>query len=132
MSDAQQDHALAIERLAPRLAALSIELCPKGCFWKWKIYFVLLQSRLSKPDAGLLSTSQGVSPQESYASCQPLKIIQARSMLQELQKQARAVAVGSDNSYGQGAKLPSQEAHTPKSELGSCSSEIQPQSDQKV
>ncbi|XP_008812106.1 uncharacterized protein LOC103723077 [Phoenix dactylifera] len=60
MSDAQQEHALAIERLAPRLAALRIELCPshmnEGCFWK--IYFVLLHSRLNKHDAELLSTPQ--------------------------------------------------------------------------
>lgn len=63
MSDAQQEHALAVERLAPRLAALRIELCPghmsEGCFWK--IYFVLLHSRLNKHDAELLST-----PQVSY------------------------------------------------------------------
>ncbi|XP_065873121.1 uncharacterized protein [Euphorbia lathyris] len=60
MSDAQQEHALAVERLAPRLAALRIELCPgymsEGCFWK--IYFVLLHPRLSKQDAELLSTPQ--------------------------------------------------------------------------
>lgn len=60
MSDAQHDHALAVERLAPRLAALRIELCPRhmseGCFWK--IYFVLLHSRLNKHDAELLSTPQ--------------------------------------------------------------------------
>lgn len=60
MSDAQQEHALAVERLAPRLAALRIELCPghmsEGCFWK--IYFVLLHSRLNKHDAELLSTPQ--------------------------------------------------------------------------
>jgi hypothetical protein len=60
MSDAQQEHALAVEHLAPRLAALRIELCPgymsEGCFWK--IYFVLLHPRLSKHDAELLSTPQ--------------------------------------------------------------------------
>ena len=60
MSDAQQDHAFAIEHLAPRLAALRIELCPghmsKGFFWK--IYFVLLHSRLTRQDAELLSTPQ--------------------------------------------------------------------------
>ncbi|KAL5988282.1 hypothetical protein ACLOJK_036045 [Asimina triloba] len=62
MSDAQQEHALAVERLAPRLAALRIELCPshmsEGCFWK--IYFVLLHSRLSKHDAELLLTPQAL------------------------------------------------------------------------
>lgn len=60
MSDAQQAHALAVERLSPRLAALRIELCPRhmseGCFWK--TYFVLLHSRLNKHDAELLSTPQ--------------------------------------------------------------------------
>lgn len=60
MSDAQCKHATAVERLAPRLAALRIELCPahmsKGYFWK--VYFVLLHSRLNKHDAELLSTPQ--------------------------------------------------------------------------
>ncbi|KAF9623164.1 hypothetical protein IFM89_037745 [Coptis chinensis] len=58
LSDAQEEHALAVERLAPRLAALRIEICPgymsEGCFWK--IYFVLLHSRLNKHDAELLLT----------------------------------------------------------------------------
>ncbi|KAF3586580.1 hypothetical protein F2Q69_00026299 [Brassica cretica] len=58
MSDAQRGHALSIERLAPRLAALRIELCPchmtVGYFWK--VYFVLLHSRLGKHDAQLLSS----------------------------------------------------------------------------
>jgi hypothetical protein len=60
MSDTQQEHAMAIEDLAPTLAALRIELCPihmtKECFWK--IYFVLLHPRLKKHDAELLSTPQ--------------------------------------------------------------------------
>jgi BSD domain len=60
MSEAQIEHAMAIERLAPRLAALRIELCPihmsEDTFWK--IYFVLLHPRLSKHDADLLSTPQ--------------------------------------------------------------------------
>ncbi|KAJ0967703.1 hypothetical protein J5N97_024620 [Dioscorea zingiberensis] len=77
MSDAQQEHALAVEHLEPRLAALRIELCPshmsEGCFWK--IYFVLLHSRLNKHDAELLSTPQ---------------IVEARAKwLQELQNQAK-------------------------------------------
>lgn len=63
MSDAQQEHAFAIERLAPRLAALRIELCPchMSESYFWKVYFVLLHSRLNKQDAGVLST-----PQVSY------------------------------------------------------------------
>ncbi|KAF6136881.1 hypothetical protein GIB67_018920 [Kingdonia uniflora] len=77
MSDAQQEHALAVERLAPRLAALRIELCPgymsEGCFWR--IYFVLLHSRLNKHDAELLSTPQ---------------IVEARAMLmQDLQNRMK-------------------------------------------
>ncbi|OEL34490.1 hypothetical protein BAE44_0004497 [Dichanthelium oligosanthes] len=77
MSDAQQEHALAIEHLAPRLAALRIELCPihmsEECFWK--IYFVLLHPRLNKHDAELLSTPQ---------------IVEARGMLmQRLQFQSK-------------------------------------------
>ncbi|XVF59228.1 hypothetical protein PTKIN_Ptkin07bG0259000 [Pterospermum kingtungense] len=70
MSDAQQEHALAVEHLVPRLAALRIELCPgymsEGCFWK--IYFVLLHPRLNKHDAELLSTPQ---------------IVEARAMLMQ-------------------------------------------------
>ncbi|OMP01782.1 hypothetical protein COLO4_11604 [Corchorus olitorius] len=78
MSDAQQEHALAVEHLAPRLAALRIELCPgymsEGCFWK--IYFVLLHPRLNKHDAELLSTPQ---------------IVEARAMLmQGLQSRTKA------------------------------------------
>lgn len=77
MSDAQQEHSLAIEHLAPRLAALRIELCPihmsQECFWK--IYFVLLHPRLNKHDAELLSTPQ---------------IVEARAMLmQRLQYQSK-------------------------------------------
>ncbi|KAG7645852.1 putative BSD domain-containing protein [Arabidopsis thaliana] len=60
MSDAQRGHALAIERLAPRLAALRIELCPchMSVGYFWKVYFVLLLSRLNKHDAHLLSSPQ--------------------------------------------------------------------------
>ncbi|ONK74578.1 uncharacterized protein A4U43_C03F7930 [Asparagus officinalis] len=77
MSDAQQEHALAVEHLAPRLAALRIELCPshmsEGRFWK--IYFVLLHSRLNRADAELLTTPQ---------------IVQAREMLlQDLQTRTK-------------------------------------------
>ncbi|KAL2348296.1 hypothetical protein Fmac_002296 [Flemingia macrophylla] len=60
LSDAQHEHALAVEHLAPSLAALRMELCPgymsDGSFWK--IYFVLLHPRLSKSDANILSTPQ--------------------------------------------------------------------------
>ena len=64
LSDAQQEHALAVERLAPTLAALRMELCPGHMSENhfWKIYFVLLHPRLSKNDAELLST-----PQVSFA-----------------------------------------------------------------
>ncbi|XP_060195667.1 uncharacterized protein LOC132624921 isoform X2 [Lycium barbarum] len=69
LSDAQQEHALAVERLAPRLAALRIELCPgymsEARFWE--IYFVLLHPRLDKQDAELLSTPQVVKARASLA-----------------------------------------------------------------
>lgn len=60
LSDAQQEHALAVEQLAPTLAALRIELCPEHMSesYFWKIYFVLLYPRLCKEDAHLLSTPQ--------------------------------------------------------------------------
>ncbi|GMH13645.1 hypothetical protein Nepgr_015486 [Nepenthes gracilis] len=77
MSDSQKLHALAIEHLTPRLAALRIEFCPahmsEGYFWK--VYFVLLHSRLNKQDAQLLSTPQ---------------VVEARvKWMQELQKQTK-------------------------------------------
>ncbi|KAF5749683.1 hypothetical protein HS088_TW03G00008 [Tripterygium wilfordii] len=78
MSDAQQEHALTVERLVPRLAALRIELCPgymsESLFWK--IYFILLHPRLNEDDAGLLST---------------LKIVEARAILSQ-NSQIRAAA----------------------------------------
>ncbi|TYK20126.1 putative BSD domain-containing protein [Cucumis melo var. makuwa] len=77
MSDAQKEHAFTIERLAPRLAALRIELCPchMSESYFWKVYFVLLHSRLNKHDAEILSTPQ---------------VAAARSMwMQELQKQTK-------------------------------------------
>ncbi|XP_071730920.1 uncharacterized protein [Rutidosis leptorrhynchoides] len=62
LSDAQQQHALTVESLAPRLAALRIELCPgymsESNFWK--IYFVLLHPRLEPQAAELLSTPEVV------------------------------------------------------------------------
>ncbi|XVF17492.1 hypothetical protein REPUB_Repub10bG0127400 [Reevesia pubescens] len=101
MSDAQQEHALAVERLAPRLAALRIELCPgymsEGCFWK--IYFVLLHPRLNKHDAELLSTPQ---------------IVEARAMLmQGLKYQAKAKSAEAHSESGTSnipADLPCEES----------------------
>ncbi|KAI3726374.1 hypothetical protein L1987_66171 [Smallanthus sonchifolius] len=67
LSDAQQEHALTVESLAPRLAALRIELCPgymsEGSFWK--IYFVLLHPRLEPHAAELLSTPEIVKARAS-------------------------------------------------------------------
>ncbi|GLT46825.1 hypothetical protein SLA2020_205550 [Shorea laevis] len=85
MSDAQQDHALAVEHLAPRLAALRIELCPEymseGCFWK--IYFVLLHPRLNNHDAELLSTPQ---------------IVETRALLTQGIQSRSTVNLGQDQS----------------------------------
>uniref|UniRef100_A0A7N0UM75 BSD domain-containing protein n=1 Tax=Kalanchoe fedtschenkoi TaxID=63787 RepID=A0A7N0UM75_KALFE len=73
----QLEHTYAVEYLSPRLAALRIELCPahmsEGYFWK--VYFVLLHSRLEKQDAEILSTPQ---------------VMAARSLwMKELQKQTQ-------------------------------------------
>ncbi|ESQ31259.1 hypothetical protein EUTSA_v10004225mg [Eutrema salsugineum] len=78
MTDDQHEHALAVERLAPSLASLRIELCPEymseNCFWR--IYFVLVHPKLSKHDALLLSTPQ---------------VLEARAMIShELQKRNKA------------------------------------------
>ncbi|GLT27063.1 hypothetical protein SLA2020_020910 [Shorea laevis] len=77
MSDAQREHALIIEHLSPRLAALRIELCPchMSESYFWKVYFVLLHSRLNKEDAEILSTPQ---------------VMEARAMwMKELQNQMK-------------------------------------------
>lgn len=60
LSDAQYPHALAMEHLVPSLSNLKAQICStdmsEACFWK--IYFVLLHSKLNKQDAEHLSTSQ--------------------------------------------------------------------------
>lgn len=60
LTDAQKEHIRALEVVAPRLGALNIELCPnymtEGRFWK--IYFVLMHSRLSSNEALMLSNQQ--------------------------------------------------------------------------
>lgn len=60
ISEDQYKHLLAIEHLAPRLAALRFELCPvhMGAGYFWMVYFVLLHSRLNKLDRNLLSSPQ--------------------------------------------------------------------------
>ncbi|GLT75366.1 hypothetical protein SLA2020_470970 [Shorea laevis] len=112
MSDAQQEHALAVENLAPRLAALRMELCPgymtEGCFWK--IYFVLLHPRLSKHDAELLSTPQ---------------IVEARALLtQEVQSRVTA-NLGQDQS---GSGMSKGAAFIPREESLSVPSSTQSES----
>ncbi|GER33488.1 BSD domain-containing family protein [Striga asiatica] len=80
ISDAQYKHALAVEHLAPRLAALRIELCPVHMSesYFWMVYFVLLHSRLSKHDADLLTSSQ---------------LVQARIMwMYELEKRTKELS----------------------------------------
>ncbi|KAL5181627.1 hypothetical protein HKD37_01G002500 [Glycine soja] len=94
LSDAQQEHALAVEHLAPSLAALRMELCPgymsDGNFWK--IYFVLVHPRLSKTDAAILSTPQ---------------IMEARAMLtQALDKRSKEKK---ESDLSAGGNIPSKE-----------------------
>ncbi|XP_051139940.1 uncharacterized protein LOC127257522 [Andrographis paniculata] len=75
ISDAQHKHALAVEHLSTRLAALRIELCPvhMSVGYFWMVYFLLLYSRLNKHDADALSLPQ---------------LVKARAMwMQALQKQ---------------------------------------------
>ncbi|XP_057962315.1 uncharacterized protein LOC131153881 [Malania oleifera] len=107
MSDVQQEHALAVESLAPRLAALRIELCPgymsERCFWK--IYFVLLHPRLNKNDAELLSTPQ---------------IVEARAMLQQ-DSQNRMKAKPEPDLPGRGTSQSMEAADSPKEEHPSIS-----------
>ncbi|XBJ26639.1 hypothetical protein VPH35_004016 [Triticum aestivum] len=60
LSNAQYVHALSMEHLVPSLSDLKVQICStdmsEACFWK--IYFVLLHSKLNKQDAELLSTPQ--------------------------------------------------------------------------
>ncbi|XP_076940364.1 uncharacterized protein LOC143609508, partial [Bidens hawaiensis] len=69
LSDVQQEHALAIESLVPRLPALRIELCPgymsESTFWK--IYFVLVHPKLEPHVAELLSTPEIVKARVSLS-----------------------------------------------------------------
>ncbi|MCO5553680.1 hypothetical protein L7F22_007206 [Adiantum nelumboides] len=70
MSAAQKKHLHALEVACPSLSVLKTELCP-DCMSEnrfWKIYFILLHSRLSSMDAALLSTP---------------KIMQARGLLSQ-------------------------------------------------
>ncbi|TYG95123.1 hypothetical protein ES288_A11G243200v1, partial [Gossypium darwinii] len=97
MSDAQQEHALAIKRLTPRLPALRIEICPgymsKGCFWK--IYFILLHPQLNEHDAELLSTPQIIYKQ----------VVVAREMLMSGLQYRAKVEVVEDHSERDTSKI---------------------------
>ncbi|KAK9065676.1 hypothetical protein SSX86_015077 [Deinandra increscens subsp. villosa] len=89
MSDTQWNHVTLVELLAPRLAALRIELCPihMSESYFWKVYFVLLHPRLNKHDADLLSTPQ---------------IVAARSMwMKELQKRTKPNLKSSETNTSQ-------------------------------
>lgn len=73
LSDTQCEHALAIERIVPSLSYLRTELCStnmsEACFWK--IYFVLLHSKLNMQDAELLSTTQILEAREELLQSSP-------------------------------------------------------------
>ncbi|CAH2043271.1 unnamed protein product [Thlaspi arvense] len=85
MTDDQHEHALAVERLAPSLASLRIELCPEymseSCFWR--IYFVLVHPKLSEHDALLLSTPQ---------------VLEARAMLSHESEKSNKAPVEAESS----------------------------------
>ncbi|XP_010241583.1 PREDICTED: uncharacterized protein LOC104586137 [Nelumbo nucifera] len=73
MSDAQREHASAVECFIPSLAALRVRLCPsnmnEGQFWM--IYFIMLYPKMNENERKLLLTPQ---------------IVEARDrLLQELQ-----------------------------------------------
>ncbi|OEL20407.1 hypothetical protein BAE44_0018575 [Dichanthelium oligosanthes] len=75
LSDAQYGHAVAIEHLVPSLSYLRTELCStnmsEACFWK--IYFVLLHSKLNKEDAEILLTPQILEAREELLLSSPTK-----------------------------------------------------------
>ncbi|CAL4961219.1 unnamed protein product [Urochloa decumbens] len=76
LSDAQYGHAVAIEHLVPSLSYLRTELCStnmsEACFWK--IYFVLLHSKLNKQDAEILSMPQILEAREALLQSSPTKL----------------------------------------------------------
>eukprot|EP00899_Mesostigma_viride_P022530 jgi/Mesvir1/3461/Mv11955-RA.1 len=67
----QSRHLAAMQALVPGIAALRAELCPahldEGEFWK--IYFVLLHSRLRGDDVAQLSSPQVLAERESLLQC---------------------------------------------------------------
>ncbi|RWW15153.1 hypothetical protein GW17_00021025, partial [Ensete ventricosum] len=91
MTDAQLKHASMVELRAPEFAVLKTELCPsqmsEGYFWK--IYFVLLHSRLNRHDAELLST-----PQVMLGYCHYF-IVEARArLLQDMHSRTKLKSEG--------------------------------------
>lgn len=57
MSDAQKEHASAVEQLVPGFADLRVQLCSSMSEEQfWMIYFLLLLPRLNEHDFELLST----------------------------------------------------------------------------
>ena len=57
MSNAQREHALAIERLVPEFVALRLNICSYMNVEKfWMIYFLLILPRLNQHDFERLST----------------------------------------------------------------------------
>ncbi|KAI3760717.1 hypothetical protein L1987_51116 [Smallanthus sonchifolius] len=115
MSDTQWNHVTLVERLAPRLAALRIELCPihMSESYFWKVYFVLLHPRLNKHDADLLSTPQ---------------IVAARSMwMKELQKRTKPRLESSETNTYQ-----SHHDFSTATELPSASTSFEPTTDYTV
>ncbi|XP_062179497.1 uncharacterized protein LOC133884152 [Phragmites australis] len=105
LSEAQYIHALAVEHLVPSLSDLKAQICStdmsESCFWK--IYFVLLHSKLSKQDAELVSTPQ---------------ILEAREeLLQSLQAQNK-----------QGSKVPGESSENANESSPAEEKVIQPSS----
>ncbi|KAG7560265.1 BSD domain [Arabidopsis thaliana x Arabidopsis arenosa] len=93
MTDAQYEHALAVENLASSLAALRVELCPaymsEYCFWR--IYFVLVHPLFSKHDALILSTPQ---------------VLESRALLSHELLHKRNKGTGADSSNVEPLSLP--------------------------
>ncbi|KAJ9540621.1 hypothetical protein OSB04_027127 [Centaurea solstitialis] len=104
LSDAQQEHALAVERLAPRLGALRIELCPgymsESSFWK--IYFVLLHPRFERHAAELLST-----PKVLKARASLTHELKNRCYAQSKNEGARSNVYAENSAPGEHCSVPS-------------------------
>lgn len=115
MTEIQQEHAKAVEDLSSRLAAVHLELCPafiSDCRF-WKIYFVLLHSRLSKEDAELLSTSQVRTASLVFKCCEVQPLVCSSWQFEKCFMPQKVQAIGGSLTVLQGVPASSSKSVMP-------------------